>query len=45
MAEANDIVLIAGKGHEEYQEIGGKRIPFNDREAVEESLRHLINNK
>ncbi len=44
MAEKNDIVLIAGKGHEEYQEIGGKRFPFNDREVVEESIRHLINN-
>jgi UDP-N-acetylmuramoyl-L-alanyl-D-glutamate--2,6-diaminopimelate ligase len=44
MAEENDIVLIAGKGHEEYQEIGGKRFPFNDREVVEESIRHLINN-
>jgi UDP-N-acetylmuramoyl-L-alanyl-D-glutamate--2,6-diaminopimelate ligase len=44
MAEENDIVLIAGKGHEEYQEIGEKRFPFNDREVVEESIRHLINN-
>ena len=44
MAENNDIVLIAGKGHEAYQEIGGKRFPFNDREVVEESIRHLINN-
>ena len=44
MAEENDIVLIAGKGHEEYQEVGGKRFPFNDREVVEESIRHLINN-
>jgi len=44
MADKNDIVLIAGKGHEEYQEIGGKRCPFNDREVVEESIRHLINN-
>ncbi|NJD55015.1 MAG: UDP-N-acetylmuramoyl-L-alanyl-D-glutamate--2,6-diaminopimelate ligase [Nitrospirae bacterium] len=44
MAEENDIVLIAGKGHEEYQEIGGERFPFNDREVVEDSIRHLINN-
>jgi UDP-N-acetylmuramoyl-L-alanyl-D-glutamate--2,6-diaminopimelate ligase len=44
MAEENDVLLIAGKGHEEYQEIGGKRFPCNDREVVEESIRHLINN-
>lgn len=30
-ATANDIVLIAGKGHEEYQEIGEQRFPFSDR--------------
>ncbi|MCK4321877.1 UDP-N-acetylmuramoyl-L-alanyl-D-glutamate--2,6-diaminopimelate ligase [candidate division WOR-3 bacterium] len=31
-----DFVLIAGKGHEEYQEIKGQRIPFSDRECVKE---------
>lgn len=30
MASADDIVLIAGKGHEDYQEISGVRYPFND---------------
>jgi UDP-N-acetylmuramoyl-L-alanyl-D-glutamate--2,6-diaminopimelate ligase len=45
MAETNDVVLIAGKGHETCQEIGGKRFPFNDREVIEESIRHLINNR
>jgi hypothetical protein len=30
-ATANDIVLIAGKGHETYQEIGDQRFPFSDR--------------
>ena len=32
IAEAgdNDVVLIAGKGHEDYQEIAGKRLPFSD---------------
>jgi len=29
-ARAPDAVLIAGKGHETYQEIGGRRIPFDD---------------
>ena len=32
---ANDVVLIAGKGHEDYQEINGVRLPFSD---VEEAL-------
>ena len=31
LAEPGDIVLIAGKGHETYQEIGGERHPFDDR--------------
>ena len=29
-ANTQDIVLIAGKGHETYQEIGGQRYPFSD---------------
>lgn len=37
-SHADDIVLIAGKGHEDYQQIGNKRLPFSDREQV---LRHL----
>lgn len=31
-AEADDIVLLAGKGHETYQEVAGQRSPFDDRE-------------
>ena len=31
-AMPGDIVLIAGKGHEKYQEIKGKKYPFNDLE-------------
>jgi len=30
LAEPGDIVLIAGKGHEDYQEIAGRRVPFDD---------------
>jgi len=30
LAGANDIILIAGKGHEAYQEIGSEKIPFDD---------------
>jgi UDP-N-acetylmuramyl-tripeptide synthetase len=29
-ADARDVILIAGKGHEDYQEIAGKRYPFSD---------------
>jgi UDP-N-acetylmuramoyl-L-alanyl-D-glutamate--2,6-diaminopimelate ligase len=41
MAGDADIVLIAGKGHEDYQEIRGVRYPFSDR-AV---LREVISNR
>ena len=34
--EEDDIVLIAGKGHENYQIIGDKKLEFSDREVVEE---------
>lgn len=33
-AESDDLVLIAGKGHEDYQEIAGQRLPFSDIEQV-----------
>lgn len=33
-AGAGDGVVIAGKGHEDYQEVAGRRLPFSDREAV-----------
>ncbi len=36
MAEDNDIILIAGKGHETYQEIKGERHHFDDKEVVRE---------
>lgn len=37
-ATANDIVLIAGKGHETYQEIAGVRHPYSDIEPVQAAL-------
>ena len=37
-AEVGDIVLIAGKGHETYQEIDGVRLPFNDAEHAAQHL-------
>ena len=38
-AEQNDIVLIAGKGHELYQEINGVKLPFNDTTEAAAALR------
>lgn len=41
MAEPNDIILIAGKGHETYQEVNGKRLDFDDFKIVKETLTNL----
>lgn len=41
MAKPNDIILIAGKGHETYQEINGKRFDFDDLKIVQEFLKQL----
>lgn len=38
MARENDVVLIAGKGHEDYQIIGDRKFHFSDREVAEEFL-------
>lgn len=38
-AKPGDIVLIAGKGHEEYQEINGKKLPFSDIEQAKDVLK------
>ena len=37
-AEAGDVVLIAGKGHEKYQQIGDRVLPFDDGEIAREAL-------
>ena len=41
LAQPNDIILIAGKGHETYQEINGVRHHFDDMEIVKEILDQL----
>ena len=38
MAEKGDIILIAGKGHEDYQEIKGVKHHFDDHEVVREVI-------
>ena len=38
LAEKKDIVLIAGKGHEDYQIIGTKKTPFDDRQVAKEAM-------
>ncbi len=41
LAQPGDVVLVAGKGHEDYQEIKGVKHHFNDREVVEEAFNEL----
>ena len=36
LARSGDIILVAGKGHEKYQEIKGVRHPFDDKKVIEE---------
>jgi UDP-N-acetylmuramoyl-L-alanyl-D-glutamate--2,6-diaminopimelate ligase len=38
LAQTGDIILIAGKGHEKYQEIKGERRHFDDVEEVQNFL-------
>lgn len=38
LAQTGDIVLVAGKGHEKYQEINGRRHDFDDREILIQAL-------
>ncbi|GAB5409998.1 MAG: UDP-N-acetylmuramoyl-L-alanyl-D-glutamate--2,6-diaminopimelate ligase [Balneolaceae bacterium] len=37
-AKSKDIILIAGKGHEDYQDVKGTKHPFDDRRITEEAL-------
>ena len=39
MAEDGDIILFAGKGHEDYQLIEGKKVHFVEREIIQEICR------
>jgi UDP-N-acetylmuramoyl-L-alanyl-D-glutamate--2,6-diaminopimelate ligase len=37
-ARVNDIVLVAGKGHENYQEVQGQKLPFSDVDVAQKAL-------
>ncbi|MEC7864201.1 MAG: UDP-N-acetylmuramoyl-L-alanyl-D-glutamate--2,6-diaminopimelate ligase [Bacteroidota bacterium] len=42
LANENDIILLAGKGHEKYQEIKGKKFPFDDMKELKQSLNIIL---
>ncbi len=42
MAQSGDIVLVAGKGHEDYQIFSDKTIHFSDAEVIEEAIRSMV---
>jgi UDP-N-acetylmuramoyl-L-alanyl-D-glutamate--2,6-diaminopimelate ligase len=44
-AAANDCVVIAGKGHEQYQEINGVQLPFSDGQVVMKALKMRAENQ
>ena len=42
MAEENDIVIVAGKGHEDYQLFADKTIHFSDEEVIKEAIKQNV---
>jgi UDP-N-acetylmuramoyl-L-alanyl-D-glutamate--2,6-diaminopimelate ligase len=40
-ARDGDVVIIAGKGHEQGQEVAGEKLPFDDREVARDALRRM----
>lgn len=38
LAQSGDIILVAGKGHEKYQEIQGERLPFDDKSVLADTF-------
>lgn len=43
LANEGDVILIAGKGHEKYQEINGEKLPFDDLKILKETFEILKN--
>ncbi len=43
LASDGDIILVAGKGHEKYQEINGEKLPFDDMKILEETFELMKN--
>ena len=41
IAEGSDVIVLAGKGHETYQEIRGFKHPFDEKIVVKELLREM----
>lgn len=41
LAQKNDIIVVAGKGHEKYQEINGVKYPFDDKEILKDCLLNI----
>ena len=35
-SQPNDVIVVAGKGHEQYQEVAGKKIKFSDIKTINE---------
>lgn len=42
LTQAGDILVLAGKGHENYQLIGNEKIPFSEREILADAIRELV---
>jgi UDP-N-acetylmuramoyl-L-alanyl-D-glutamate--2,6-diaminopimelate ligase len=43
LAHTGDMILLAGRGHEKYQEIKGVKYPFDDKQILQESFDRIIN--
>ncbi len=42
-AKKGDLIILIGKGHEDYQEINGVKYHFDDREAVAKAMKIVYN--